>query len=184
MHPQKLTRSEEGTGHQAGASRKGASKGNGLATKKSGRRAVPTGNGHGSASQSIPKAPASGFNKSLRANLETLQSMDCNCIVQVRKINRLGFESARALEEHFSKYGKVDRVLVSHCYAKARNLRFRPSGLGFVVMSCGEQVQAILADGPEHRIIREIDGTRSDVAIHCQAFKPQRALAEAEEGYD
>jgi hypothetical protein len=117
MHPQKPTRVEESIGHQGGAPRNGTTKANGLAPKKSGRNGVPPGSGNGPAPQRTPKALSSGFDKSLRANLETLQGMDCNCIVQVRKINRLGFESAQALEVHFSAYGKVDRVLVSHCYA-------------------------------------------------------------------
>jgi hypothetical protein len=51
-------------------------------------------------------------------------------------------------------------------------------------MSRAEEVQAILAAGPEHHIIRGGDGTGSDVTIHCQAFKPQRALEEAEEDRD
>jgi len=130
------------------------------------------------------ETPASGgVDNSLRANLEILQTMDCNRIVQVRKINRLGFQSVEVLEEHFTKYGKVDRVLVSHCYAKTRNLRYRPSGLGFVVMSEPAEVQKILAEGPELQICREMDGVASEVTICVQAFKPQKALeADLEEG--
>jgi hypothetical protein len=179
--PNKVNRNDKGTKGQ----RKGSGKGNGVnaaVNKKNGRNGdqgsqgnAPSYNGSGGHAATAQN-PQGGFDNSLRANLETLQSMDCNSIIQVRKINRLGFESSEALKEHFSKYGKVDRVLVSHCYAKARNLRFRPSGLGFVVMSAAEEVQAILADGPEIWIRREVDGVLNEVPVRVQAFKPQKAL--------
>jgi hypothetical protein len=176
--------------------RKGAGKGNGATSKNSmsaatnkrtgrnewGMSNAPVSNGSGGSAAS-PGAPQIGFDRSLRANLEILQSIDSNRIVQVRKINRLGFESAQVLEEYFSRYGQVDYVLVSHCYAKARNLRFRPSGLGFVVMSAVVEVQKILADGPEMHIDREVEGSPTNITIQVQAFKPQKALeADLEEG--
>jgi hypothetical protein len=129
---------------------------------------------------------AAGFDKSLRSNLEVLCSLDPKRIVQCRKINRLGFESAEVLEAQLSRYGTVSRVLVSHCYAKNRTNHFRPSGLGFVVMSCPEEAQAILANGPELPILNSAGGARGAlspaeleaVVIHVQAFRPNDALKE------
>jgi hypothetical protein len=175
---------DTGGGGKGGGNRKGASRGNNANTapNKAGKFAGrPTSGGAaGSNLRNAPPSgdPQSGFDKSLRANLESLKSADPTCVVQVRKINRLGFDSAQVLKAHFCKYGSVDRVLVSHCYAKARNLRFRPSGLGFVVMTKPEEVHAILADGPELQIRHTIDGTLTDAEIRVQAFKPQRDLAD------
>jgi len=117
-----------------------------------------------------------GFEASLRTHLETLREMDCNRILLTRKINRLGFQSAQVLETYFAQYGTVSHVLVSHCYAKSRNLRFRPSGLGFVVMSTAEEAQAILADGPELYISKDLAGSKDNVAIYVMPFKRQLDL--------
>lgn len=120
--------------------------------------------------------PPNMEDKSLRLNLEDLHNVDNNRILLTRKTNRLGFDSAQALEEHFSKYGKVYRVLVAHCHAKSRSLHYRPSGLGFVVMTTAEEVQAILAQGTEHSV--SPGGGQENVTIHVRAF---RARAELEE---
>jgi len=162
---------------------KGASKGKGKSkgqdVQASKQRTGKGGNNAKKAPQ-VAVVPAGGqnegFDKSLRYNLEALHSMDSNCIVLTRKINRLGFESAPVLEAFFARYGHVNRVLVSHCHAKSRNLRFRPSGLGFVVMSCEEEALAILADGPEIEVC-------PGAIINVQAFKPLTEL-EAEEAQE
>jgi hypothetical protein len=101
----------------------------------------------------------------------------------VRKINRLGFESAKILEDYFSKYGQVTQVLVSHSHAKSRNLRFRPSGLGFLVMENTEAAEAILADGPDIRIFLAslARGNKDGLVINVQGFKRQFDLQNLDE---
>lgn len=88
---------------------------------------------------------------SLRTNLRDLEQMDSDRVLIVRRINRLGLESPALLEEHFSQYGTVEKVMVSHSRAKSyfgySSARVRPAGLGFVVMSRIEDAMAILEAG-------------------------------------
>lgn len=92
----------------------------------------------------------------MRSHLRDLQTVDSSRIVLVRKINRLGFESPKMLEDHYKKYGCVERVLVAHSHVKSPYRRYvkrlRPSGLGFVVMSTIAEVDAILKDGIEQLV--------------------------------
>lgn len=163
---------------------------NGTSKKDAGRKGskeVPSG-GKGKSNNSQGKAKAKGSTNqrtqeavpvevssvSLRSNLEDLRSVECNLVIIARKINVLGFGSSQLLERHFSQYGKVDRVLVAHGLAKSRSIQYRPSGLGFVVMSKAEEVQAILADGPEQQVCKnmpESGGAQEVVSINVQAFK-------------
>lgn len=108
-------------------------------------------------SNSEGKACASPQNDSedtLRVNLRDLAEMDNRRVLMVRKINRLGLDSAAALESYFSKFGTIERVMVSHSRAKGSHgqMRVRPATLGFLVMSKVEEVEAALAHGPEHTI--------------------------------
>lgn len=131
---------------------------------------------------------ASGFDKSLRSNLEVLCGLDPKRIVHCRKINRLGFHSAQVLRAQLSRYGTVSQVLVSHCYARNSANHFRPSGLGFVVMSSTEEAQAILANGPELPILNDAGGPRNAqfpgeleaCVIHVQGFRPNDDLNDEE----
>lgn len=95
--------------------------------------------------------------ETLRTNLRDLSLCEHTHVIMVRKINRLGIDSPALLEAHFSKYGPVQRVMVSHSRAKsifgrAGAARVRPAGLGFLIMSRAEDVDAILASGPEHNV--------------------------------
>jgi len=104
--------------------------------------------------------------ETLRIHLRELLQVDSGCVLIVRKINRLGFASASALEQHYSWYGRVERVLVAHSRVKlsgaaaaaassggVKSSRLRPSGLGFMVMSRPEEARAILAEGPEQLVL-------------------------------
>lgn len=117
-----------------------------------------------------PKSPAAGnttdgsalqqTGETLRMHLRSLIKIDSARILIVRKINRLGFASPELLEQHYSWFGHVERVLVAHSRVKSSayqgmganklNSRLRPSGLGFLVMSKIEEAEAILAAGSEH----------------------------------
>lgn len=92
--------------------------------------------------------------ESLRTNLRDLAKLDSGLVLMVRKINRLGFDSAAAIEAHFSKFGKIERVMVSHTRDKqtSGNTRLRPATVGFLVFNKAEDVKAVLAQGAEHVI--------------------------------
>merc|ERR1719161_1855327 len=76
---------------------------------------------------------------SLRQDLELLRQRQPECVIIVRKIKRLGFESPQVLNDHFSQYGEVKELLVAHSHikptAKRPNGRVRPAALGFIVMA-------------------------------------------------
>lgn len=97
--------------------------------------------------------------ETIRTHLRWLQDVSPTRVFLVRKINRLGFTSPKVLEEYFCRYGTVERVLVSHSRVKSVQpsngqafSRLRPSGVGFVVMSRCEAVEAILAAGAEQLV--------------------------------
>jgi hypothetical protein len=85
----------------------------------------------------------------LRTHLEELRFVNEDCIFVARRINKLGFTSREILKMHFSWYGEVTRVLVAHSKANTMldqsNKKFRPGGLGLIVMKTAASVKAILA---------------------------------------
>jgi len=182
----------EGKGATQGKGAKGeakGAKGEGKGTKQKGGKGAAQAAGDGPAAKGAKKTASAdalqtGFHSSLRSNILVLQDVDCDRIVLTRRINRLGFQSAQVLEAYFAKYGKVEQVLVSHCHAKSRNLRFRPAGLGFVVMSTVEEAKAILADGPEVEIPKDVAGSKENVAICVNVFKAQTELEGLDENED
>lgn len=115
-------------------------------------------------------------------HLRSLIKIDSGRVLIVRKINRLGFASPQLLKEHYSWYGKVERVLVAHSRVKSGTLmaqaymppasRLRPSGLGFIVMSKVEEAEAILKAGPEQIVCGAV--------IRVQQF--ERRMSEAGDG--
>jgi len=92
----------------------------------------------------------------LRTNLRELEKMPAECVLIVRRINRLGLESPVILEQHFAKFGTVAKVLVSHSRAKqyygGKPARVRPAGLGFILMGSAEETTTILSFGREQVI--------------------------------
>lgn len=110
--------------------------------------------------RTLPAETASSFNndkdiekQSLGSYLNYLKQIDAGRILLARKINRLGFNSAAVLTEHYSAYGHVEHVFVPRSRSVARPqsnrpfVRSRPSGIGFVVMSDSQAVDAILEHG-------------------------------------
>merc|ERR1719482_2389120 len=88
---------------------------------------------------------------SLRQDLELLRQRQPECVIIVRKIKKLGFESPQILDQYFSQYGEVKELLVAHSHvkptAKRPNGRVRPAALGFVVMADKEAVQRAFKAG-------------------------------------
>jgi hypothetical protein len=103
----------------------------------------------------------------IATQLTELQTEDPDKVVCVRKINRLGFESADILRKHFEQFGPVDRVLLSNAHRREPGVysypvRLRPSGIGFVVFKDSEVVAQVLAVGASHII--------NGVEVHMRAF--------------
>jgi hypothetical protein len=48
--------------------------------------------------------------------------MDPKRVILVRKINKLGLESARMLETYFARFGDVERTFVTHSAEKGKSV--------------------------------------------------------------
>merc|ERR1719161_15596 len=93
---------------------------------------------------------------SMRQDLELLRQRQPDCVIIVRKIKKLGFESSQMLDEHFSQFGEVKELLVAHSHVKPTpkrpNGRVRPAALGFVVMATAEAAQNAFQAGADQMI--------------------------------
>lgn len=94
----------------------------------------------------------------LSAHLMEVSTEDPACVFVVRQIHKLGFQSRDVLWQHYSQYGKVQRVLVADKRVKAfpganGQRKTRPGGLGLIVMQSADVVREILAMGGEHVIL-------------------------------
>lgn len=101
--------------------------------------------------------PRDKEHNSLRNFLEEdLQNVDKRCVFTARRINKLGFKSKEFLHKHFSKYGEVVEVFVTHPRSKPEfpgaPPKMRPGNFGIVVMKSPEDVQRILALGSEQMV--------------------------------
>jgi len=96
----------------------------------------------------------------IASQLNELQSENPDKIVIVRKINRLGFDSADILKKHFGQFGDVDQVRLSNAHNKepgnSYQVRLRPSGIAFVVFANSESAAQVLAEG-ETRMINGVE---------------------------
>jgi len=115
---------------------------------------------------------------SLRDDLERLKDYDDQQCLIVRRIKRLGLGSPAILREHFSGFGDVKEILISHSLekksAKCRADRLRPAALGFIVMASVDGAQAALRAGPTIMI--------GDVDVEVQIFEPLENLRRAGSG--
>jgi hypothetical protein len=113
---------------------------------------------------------------SLRQHLWNLRSIDAKRIVVVRKIHRLGMDSAQLVHSHFSQYGEVSHVLVPPPKMKpSKRLRdpgagrLYPSPIGFIVMCDSEDMEAIIADSAAQMVDT---GSRADcIPIEIRPFE-------------
>jgi RNA recognition motif-containing protein len=121
--------------------------------------------------QKVKEADDEAPKDTLRTNLRDLSNLEAERVLLVRKINRLGLDSAAILKAHFSQFGEVDRIMVSHSRAKSifgrGEARVRPAGLGFLLMTKPEDVEAVLRAGEEHVI--------EGATIWCSRFEPREA---------
>merc|ERR1719191_2198508 len=138
-----------------------------------------TWNGWGKADlEAVPEfVPEKDFNSkligsgSLRQDLELLRQRKPECVIIVRKIKKLGFESPQLLDEHFSQHGEVKELLVAHSHvkptAKRPNGRVRPAALGFVVMADKEGAQNAFKGGAEQMICGQAVELASFESFDC-----------------
>lgn len=122
----------------------------------------------------------------MKAQLQALQLEEPTTVFIARRINKLGFSSAEQLEAHFSKYGEVKGVYVSHSRVKSlrapgdrhmpdAHWRLRAAALGFVVMKSAEATATILSEGSDHVV--------NGVSVRLQSFH-RRSCADAAPGSD
>jgi len=109
---------------------------------------------------------------SLRDDLERLKEYDAQQCLIVRRIKRLGLGSPEILRKHFSSFGGVKEMLISHSFekksAKCRADRVRPAALGFVIMDSVDGAQAALRAGPTIMI--------GDVDVEVKMFESLEQL--------
>merc|ERR1719235_2138583 len=107
------------------------------------------------------KTPPAASRKvqTLSTSLQLLSNEDPDCLLIVRRINKLGFKAVRTLKHHFSAHGAVTKVLLAHSTVRqhgdpACHARRRPSSLGFIQMVNADATNKVLALGAE----QEVDG--------------------------
>jgi len=115
----------------------------------------------------------------LATHLNQLEDEDPSKVIIVRKINRLGFDSANILKEHYASIGAVSKVLLSNQHERQAGLpfqvRLRPSGIAFLVFETVEGAAKALAQGPTQTV--------AGFEIFVRAFE-KRASDEDEDAAD
>lgn len=111
--------------------------------------------------------------ESLHTHLSELQNQLAETVFIARRIGRMNFQSQEILTNHYSQYGTVVRVLVTHSKVKpyrgyGTQPRVRPGNFGFVIMDSPESVARILSAGPE----QVVAGHRIRVEQYQHMFKP------------
>lgn len=85
---------------------------------------------------------------SLKEQLQALEQEDARCVFVVRRLAKLGFDSADKLSLYFMPYGEVKSVHVPRAWSQGKF--WRAGSVGFVVMHSAEAVCAIMQGGPAH----------------------------------
>jgi len=132
---------------------------------------------HAVAGMGLPEPPkecvSTEQHNSLRNYLDgPLQNVDGARVFTVHGLRKLGFNSKKVLEEHFSTYGLVTNVFVTRVSSKAifpgaPPRKVRAGNFGIVVMNSEESVSGILADANLHVV--------QNVPLRVDAFVAQRS---------
>jgi hypothetical protein len=113
----------------------------------------------------------------IASQLNELQHEDPETILIVRRIQRLGFESASILHEHYERYGPVAKVLLSNPHEKKAGasfrVRLRPSGIGYVQFETAEAAARALADGETHVV--------AGVEVNVRAFERRESFSSTQD---
>jgi hypothetical protein len=108
----------------------------------------------------FPRSANIADDNTLKANLRKLATIDSKRVFMVRKISRLGLNSADILRKYFSNFGSIEHVFVTHGIDKRHadpdcpqaQPQIRPAGMGFIVMEKIEDVVTIFKQGLEHDV--------------------------------
>jgi len=142
---------------------------------------------------------------SLRSHFSELDGVPCERIFFVRKVQRLGLESADAVRAHFSAYGDVEDVLVAHspvlsgCKTYVR--RLRPSNLAIVIMATAQMAERVHRQGRDQVVNgssvrvepyerrgqaqgKELEVATCDTLANCDATSCGEASFDAESTFD
>jgi hypothetical protein len=104
----------------------------------------------------------------IATHMKDLEDEDPDCILMIRHVQRLGFDSAEILRVHYNRYGTVVKVLLSNRHEKQASARLRPSGIALVLMQNPEDVANVLKVGE----VQTIHG----VEVHLRVFKRKDEL--------
>jgi len=90
----------------------------------------------------------------IATHLNELQKEDPTKIVIVRKVNRLGFNSADVLKKYFERFGRIAKVRLSNAHSKQPGVgvRVRPSGIAFLLFEDARDAARVLESGESHSI--------------------------------
>jgi len=123
-------------------------------------------------SEEAPLAPPPGlelpFKSSMTKDLEALRLHNPECVLKVRKIKQLGWDSSSLLRSHGEQFGDVLEVYATPSVMKPNPKRpggrVRPAAVGFIVMADADGLAAVLAGGREQLV--------SGVTVEVSAFNP------------
>lgn len=92
----------------------------------------------------------------IAACLERLGREDASCVLVVKGLARLGFDSRMHLRTYFRQAGRVREVLLANHPGQASAAgpvtRMRPAGMGYVLMERAADVQRVLGMGEIHSV--------------------------------
>merc|ERR1719162_1592894 len=104
----------------------------------------------------------------MKNDLEALRLHNPECVLIVRKIKKLGWESPALLRKHMEQFGGVFKIFVTHSMMKPNSKRpsgrARPAALGFVVMADEEGKAAVLKCGQQQQVV--------GITIEVASFDP------------
>jgi len=97
-------------------------------------------------------------------SLAELEGHDPDCVIYVRGVHRLGFDSEKVLRKHYGQFGKVEKILLSNMHelppgSKRARLRVRPSSIALILLAHPEEASMALAAGD----VQIVDGVPINV---------------------
>jgi RNA recognition motif-containing protein len=89
------------------------------------------------------QAPSNRF--SLSAILAILELDNEESVISVKKIHKLGRQSADSLRNHFSQFGEIDKVILLPSKTKESQAS-RPASMGFLVFKNSKDAQSTIGE--------------------------------------
>jgi len=117
-------------------------------------------------------------------SLAEVEGHDPDCVIYVRGIHRLGFDSEKVLRKHYGQFGKVEKICFSNMHelppgSKRARVRVRPSSIALILLARPEEASMALAAGDVqivdgvpinvrkfvHKDLRESAGSPSSIVL-------------------